>query len=50
MVVAGEIAARPMMHLALSYDHRIVDGREAVLFLAEIKKAIEDPTRIILEI
>ena len=50
VVVAGEIVARPMMHLALSYDHRIVDGREAVLFLAEIKKAIEDPTRIILEI
>ena len=50
VVVAGEIVARPMMHLALSYDHRIVDGREAVLFLAEIKKAIEEPTRIILDI
>ena len=50
VVVGGEIVARPMMHLALSYDHRIVDGREAVLFLSEIKKAIEDPARIILNI
>ncbi|MCY4478037.1 MAG: 2-oxoglutarate dehydrogenase complex dihydrolipoyllysine-residue succinyltransferase [Gammaproteobacteria bacterium] len=48
VVVDGEIVARPMMHLALSYDHRIVDGRDAVLFLSEIKKAIEDPARIIL--
>lgn len=50
VVVDGEIVARPMMHLALSYDHRIVDGREAVLFLSEIKKSIEDPARIILSI
>ncbi len=50
VVVDGEIVARPMMHLALSYDHRIVDGREAVLFLSEIKKSIEDPARIILEV
>ena len=50
VVAEGEIVARPMMHLALSYDHRIVDGREAVLFLSEIKKSIEDPTRIILDI
>lgn len=50
VVVDGEIVARPMMHLALSYDHRIVDGREAVLFLSEIKKAIEDPVRIIFNI
>ena len=50
VVVEGDILARPMMHLALSYDHRIVDGREAVLFLSEIKKSIEDPTRIILDI
>ncbi|MYA29740.1 MAG: 2-oxoglutarate dehydrogenase complex dihydrolipoyllysine-residue succinyltransferase [Gammaproteobacteria bacterium] len=48
VVVDGEIVARPMMHLALSYDHRIVDGREAVLFLSEIKKSIEDPARMIL--
>ena len=50
VVVDGEIVARPMMHLALSYDHRIVDGREAVLFLSAIKKAIEDPARIILDV
>lgn len=50
VVVDGEIVARPMMHLALSYDHRIVDGREAVLFLSEIKKSIEDPARMILSI
>jgi len=50
VVVDGEIVARPMMHLALSYDHRIVDGREAVLFLSEIKKSIEDPARIILSV
>ena len=50
VVVDGDIVARPMMHLALSYDHRIVDGREAVLFLAEIKKSIEDPARLILSL
>ena len=50
VVVDGEIVARPMMCLALSYDHRIVDGREAVLFLSEIKKSIEDPARIILDV
>ena len=49
VVVDGEIVARPMMHLALSYDHRIVDGRDAVLFLSTVKKAIEDPARIILD-
>lgn len=46
----GSIAARPMMYLALSYDHRIVDGREAVTFLVKIKEAIEDPQRLILDI
>ena len=50
VVVDGEIVARPVMHLALSYDHRIVDGREAVLFLSEIKKSIEDPARMILSV
>jgi 2-oxoglutarate dehydrogenase E2 component (dihydrolipoamide succinyltransferase) len=48
MVVNGEIVVRPMMYLALSYDHRIVDGREAVLFLVTIKEAIEDPARLLL--
>ena len=46
----GAIAARPMMYLALSYDHRIVDGREAVSFLVRIKETIEDPQRLLLEI
>ena len=48
MVVNGEIVVRPVMYLALSYDHRIIDGREAVLFLVAIKEAIEDPARLLL--
>ena len=50
MVVGGEIKARPMMYLALSYDHRIVDGKEAVTFLVSVKNAIEDPQRLILDL
>ena len=50
VVVAGEVVVRPMMYLALSYDHRIVDGREAVTFLVRIKEAIEDPRRLLLKI
>ena len=50
VVEDGQIVARPMMYLALSYDHRIVDGREAVLFLVAIKEAIEDPARLLLEV
>jgi len=46
----GEIVARPMMYVALTYDHRIIDGREAVSFLVRVKECIEDPTRILLEI
>ena len=46
----GQIALRPMMYLALSYDHRIVDGAEAVQFLVSIKDAIEDPARLMLDI
>src|SRR3546814_5130708 len=42
----GQIVVRPMMYLALSYDHRLVDGREAVTFLVRMKEAIEDPTRL----
>jgi len=45
----GSVAARPMMYLALSYDHRIVDGREAVSFLVRVKECIEDPQRIMLD-
>ncbi len=48
MVVGGEIKARPMMYLALSYDHRIIDGREAVLFLVRVKECLEDPERLLL--
>ena len=48
VVVDGEIVIRPVMYLALSYDHRIIDGREAVLFLVTIKEAIEDPARLLL--
>ena len=50
VVENGQIVARPMNYLALSYDHRIIDGREAVLFLVAIKEALEDPARLILEI
>ncbi|MFZ5592975.1 MAG: 2-oxoglutarate dehydrogenase complex dihydrolipoyllysine-residue succinyltransferase [Pseudomonadota bacterium] len=50
MVVDGQIVARPMMYLALSYDHRIIDGREAVRFLVAIKEALEDPARMLLQV
>ena len=50
VVVGGEIVARPMMYVALTYDHRIVDGRQAVTFLVRIKEFIEDPERIMVEI
>ena len=46
----GEIVIRPMMYLALSYDHRLVDGREAVTFLVAVKNAIEDPTRLLIDL
>jgi 2-oxoglutarate dehydrogenase E2 component (dihydrolipoamide succinyltransferase) len=50
MVVGGKIEVRPMMYLALSYDHRIVDGKEAVSFLVRVKEAIEDPRRLMLDV
>lgn len=50
VVVHGEIVIRPMMYLALSYDHRIIDGKEAVSFLVTIKNMLEDPTRLLLQI
>ena len=46
----AKVVARPMMYLALSYDHRLVDGREAVTFLVRIKEAIEDPTRLLIDL
>jgi 2-oxoglutarate dehydrogenase E2 component (dihydrolipoamide succinyltransferase) len=50
MVVDGQVVVRPMMYLALTYDHRIIDGREAVQFLVAVKDAIEDPARLLLQI
>jgi 2-oxoglutarate dehydrogenase E2 component (dihydrolipoamide succinyltransferase) len=50
VVKDGQIVARPMMYLALSYDHRLVDGREAVTFLVALKNAIEDPTRLLIDL
>jgi 2-oxoglutarate dehydrogenase E2 component (dihydrolipoamide succinyltransferase) len=50
VVVAGKIEPRPMMYLALSYDHRIVDGREAVTFLVRVKEILEDPARLVLDL
>src|SRR5690242_1997273 len=50
VVIAGKIEARPMMYLALSYDHRIVDGREAVTFLVRVKEGLEDPARVVLDL
>ncbi|MBE2894254.1 2-oxoglutarate dehydrogenase complex dihydrolipoyllysine-residue succinyltransferase [Spirabiliibacterium falconis] len=50
VAVNGEVVIRPMMYLALSYDHRLIDGRESVGFLVTIKELLEDPTRILLEI
>jgi len=50
IAVSGKIEIRPMMYLALSYDHRIVDGREAVTFLVRVKEALEDPARLVLDL
>src|SRR5207237_8699500 len=50
VVKGGQIVARPMMYLALSYDHRLIDGREAVTYLVRVKEAIEDPTRLLIDL
>lgn len=50
MVVGGEIKARPMMNIALTYDHRLIDGREAVTFLKRVKEVVEDPQRLLLDV
>jgi 2-oxoglutarate dehydrogenase E2 component (dihydrolipoamide succinyltransferase) len=50
MVVNGEIRVRPMMYIALTYDHRIIDGREAVQFLVSIKESLEDPARLLIQL
>jgi 2-oxoglutarate dehydrogenase E2 component (dihydrolipoamide succinyltransferase) len=50
VAVGGKVEIRPMMYLALSYDHRVVDGREAVTFLVRVKEALEDPARLVLDL
>jgi 2-oxoglutarate dehydrogenase E2 component (dihydrolipoamide succinyltransferase) len=50
VVVDGQVVVRPMMYLALSYDHRLIDGREAVQFLVAVKDALEDPARLLLQV
>ncbi|MFM7705180.1 MAG: 2-oxo acid dehydrogenase subunit E2, partial [Rubrivivax sp.] len=50
VVENGQVVVRPINYLALSYDHRIIDGREAVLFLVSIKEALEDPARLLFDI
>jgi len=50
VAINGKVEIRPMMYIALSYDHRIVDGREAVTFLVRVKEFIEDPQRLLLEV
>ena len=50
MAIDGEVEVRPMMYVALTYDHRIVDGREAVQFLVSIKQSLEDPGRMLLQV
>jgi 2-oxoglutarate dehydrogenase E2 component (dihydrolipoamide succinyltransferase) len=50
MAVGGKVEIRPMMYLALSYDHRVVDGREAVTFLVRVKECLEDPARLLLDL
>ncbi|MEM9879449.1 MAG: 2-oxo acid dehydrogenase subunit E2, partial [Pseudomonadota bacterium] len=50
MAVNGQVEIRPMMYLSLSYDHRIIDGREAVTFLVRVKDCLEDPGRLLLDL
>jgi 2-oxoglutarate dehydrogenase E2 component (dihydrolipoamide succinyltransferase) len=50
IAVSGQVVIRPMMYLALSYDHRLVDGKQAVTFLVKVKQALEDPTRLVIGI
>jgi 2-oxoglutarate dehydrogenase E2 component (dihydrolipoamide succinyltransferase) len=50
MAIAGKVEIRPMMYLALSYDHRVIDGKEAVTFLVRVKEGLEDPARLVLDL
>jgi 2-oxoglutarate dehydrogenase E2 component (dihydrolipoamide succinyltransferase) len=50
VAVEGQVVVRPMMYVALTYDHRIIDGRDAVQFLVAVKEALEDPARLLLQV
>ena len=50
VVIEGKVEVRPMMYLALSYDHRVIDGKEAVTFLVRVKESLEDPARLVLDL
>jgi 2-oxoglutarate dehydrogenase E2 component (dihydrolipoamide succinyltransferase) len=50
MAIGGKLEIRPMMYLALSYDHRVIDGKEAVTFLVRVKESLEDPARLVLDL
>jgi len=50
MAVNGEVKIRPMMYLALSYDHRVIDGSTSVTFLVKVKELLEDPTKLLLDL
>jgi 2-oxoglutarate dehydrogenase E2 component (dihydrolipoamide succinyltransferase) len=50
VAIGGKIEIRPMMYLALSYDHRVIDGKEAVTFLVRVKEILEDPSRLVLDL
>jgi 2-oxoglutarate dehydrogenase E2 component (dihydrolipoamide succinyltransferase) len=50
VVIDGQVAVRPMMYLALTYDHRIIDGRDSVQFLVTVKQCLEDPARMVLHV
>ena len=50
VAIAGKVEIRPMMYLALSYDHRVIDGKEAVTFLVRVKESLEDPARLVLDL
>jgi 2-oxoglutarate dehydrogenase E2 component (dihydrolipoamide succinyltransferase) len=50
VVVDGQVAVRPMMYVALTYDHRIIDGRDSVQFLVTVKQCLEDPARMVLHV
>jgi 2-oxoglutarate dehydrogenase E2 component (dihydrolipoamide succinyltransferase) len=50
IAVKGQVVIKPMMYLALSYDHRVVDGQQAVTFLVRVKEGLEDPARLVLDL